>query len=93
MSLKHTRAILDAIHSTDEHALIKAPTTNFPVFNLQIPTKCHNVPSEILVPRLAWKDTNAYDAQLKKLGSMFIKKFEEYKSQASKAILDAGPKV
>jgi len=93
MSLKHTRAILDAIHATDEHALIKAPTTNFPIFNLQIPTQCHNVPSDILVPRKAWKDTAAYDEQLKKLGGMFIKKFEAYAGQASKAILEAGPKV
>jgi len=93
MSLKHTRSILDAIHATDDKALIHAKTTTLPIFNLQVPTECHNVPSEILVPRKAWKDSNAYDKQLKKLGSLFIEQFENYKSQASKAIIDAGPKV
>jgi len=93
MSLKHTRAILDAIHSTDSKSLTKSSTTTLPIFGLQIPTECANVPSDILVPRKAWKDTAAYDQQLKKLGGMFIQQFEKYKSQASKAIIDAGPKV
>jgi phosphoenolpyruvate carboxykinase (ATP) len=93
MSLKHTRAILDAIHSTDGKDLTKSPTTTLPIFGLQVPTQCEGVPSEILVPRKAWKDTDAYDRQLQRLGTMFIKQFENYKEQASKAIIEAGPKV
>jgi len=35
MSLKHTRAIIDAIHSGE---LAKAPTKPFPVFGFNVPT-------------------------------------------------------
>jgi len=67
MSLKHTRSILDAIHATDGKALANSKTTKLPIFNLDVPTECQGVPSEILVPRKAWKDGNAYDQQLKKI--------------------------
>jgi len=93
MSLKHTRSILDAIHATDGKGLANSKTTKLPIFNLDVPTECRGVPSEILVPRKAWKDGNAYDQQLKKLGSLFIAQFENYKDQASKATSDAGPQV
>jgi ATP-dependent phosphoenolpyruvate carboxykinase len=53
MSLAHSRAIVDAIHSG---ALGKAEYSTLPVFRLQIPTTCPNVPDDILDPRKAWKD-------------------------------------
>ncbi|MCR9119670.1 MAG: phosphoenolpyruvate carboxykinase (ATP), partial [bacterium] len=51
ISLKHTRAIIDAIHSGE---LSNAPTEEDPVFGLQTISKCSNVPDEILIPRNSW---------------------------------------
>ena len=53
MSLKYTRAILDAIHNDD---LTKVEFDVFPVFNMLIPKTCPNVPTEILNPKNTWAD-------------------------------------
>src|SRR5690606_30447073 len=58
MSLPHTRAIIDAIHSGE---LAKAETIEDPLFGLQIPTKVPGVPSEVLIPKNTWADKAAFD--------------------------------
>ncbi len=58
MTLAHTRAILDAIHSG---ALAKEETQVEPAFGLAIPKQCEGVPPNVLMPRLAWSDGGAYD--------------------------------
>ncbi len=90
MSLKHTRAIIDAIH---DGSLAKANTATDSVFGFQVPTECPNVPSEILTPRNTWADKAAYDTTQKKLAKFFADNFKKYESQASEAIRSAGPKL
>jgi phosphoenolpyruvate carboxykinase (ATP) len=90
MSIKHTRAIIDAIHSGD---LAKAPTTEDPVFGVAIPTTCPNVPDEVLIPKNTWKDPAAYDKTAKKLAKLFHDNFKQYADQASEATLKAGPRI
>ncbi|AKF08455.1 phosphoenolpyruvate carboxykinase (ATP) [Sandaracinus amylolyticus] len=90
MSLKHTRAIIDAIH---DGSLAKVRTVEDPVFGFQVPSECPNVPSEILTPRNTWKDKAAYDAMAKKLAKFFVDNFKKYESQASDAIRAAGPRL
>lgn len=70
ISLKHTRAILDAIHSGE---LDRAPCVQTPVFGLQVPKACSGVPSEVLMPDSAWKDKAEFGAKLNRLGAMFAK--------------------
>src|SRR5690606_13305602 len=83
MSLDHTRAIIDAIHSG---ALAKAPTVEDPLFGLAVPTECPGVPSQVLVPRNTWADKTAYDNTARKLASLFKDNFAQYEGQASDAI-------
>ena len=90
MSLKHTRAIIDAIH---DGSLARANTVEDPVFGFQVPAECPNVPSEILSPRNTWADKASYDATAKKLAKFFADNFKKYESQASDAIRAAGPKL
>jgi phosphoenolpyruvate carboxykinase (ATP) len=90
MSIKHTRAIIDAIH---DGSLKDAKTTEDPIFGLAIPTTCPNVPDEVLVPKNTWKDPSKYDATAKKLAGLFHENFKKYADQASQAILKAGPRV
>ena len=75
ISLKHTRAILDAIHSG---VLAKAPTESEAIFGLNVISECPGVPSEILLPRGAWKDPNAYDETAKSLAKLFEENFQAY---------------
>jgi phosphoenolpyruvate carboxykinase (ATP) len=90
MSLRHTRAILDAIH---DGSLAKEKMATDDVFGFQVPTAANNVPSEILAPRNTWADKNAYDEAQKKLAKFFRDNFKKFESGASEAIRSAGPKL
>ncbi|MBX3275213.1 MAG: phosphoenolpyruvate carboxykinase (ATP) [Sandaracinaceae bacterium] len=90
MSLPHTRAILDAIHSG---ALASAPTVEDPIFGFAVPTVVEGVPNEVLVPRNTWIDGAKFDETAKKLASLFRKNFEKYEDKASDAIRGAGPRL
>lgn len=90
MSLKHTRAILDAIH---DGSLANAPTKTDAVFGFEVPTSCNNVPSEILDARGTWSDKPAYDLTQKKLAKFFIDNFKKFEAGASEPIKGAGPKL
>lgn len=68
ISLAHTRAILDAIHSG---ALATAETEVEVAFGLTIPKSCAGVPAELLAPRSAWPDKAGYDAAARKLAAGF----------------------
>lgn len=89
MSIKHTRAIIDAIHSGE---LAKAPTVTDPVFGFQIPTECTGVPANVLIPKNGWASPEKYDEALAKLAEAFKKNFEKYAEFASAEILSGGPK-
>ncbi len=90
MSLKHTRAIIDAIH---DGSLTNAPTVEDPVFGVAIPTECPNVPAEILVPRNTWSDPAAYDEAAHKLAELFSNNFEKYAPGCTPEVVNAGPRL
>ncbi|MBM4059641.1 MAG: phosphoenolpyruvate carboxykinase (ATP) [Planctomycetes bacterium] len=90
MSIKHTRAILDAIH---EGSLVRAQCSVDPVFGLHVPHTCHHVPGEILDPKNTWADKAAYDQKAKHLAALFVKNFGKYADRASEKIRSAGPRV
>jgi len=90
LSIKHTRAIVDAIHGGE---LDEAPTTEDPTFGLHVLTRCSGVPGEILIPKNTWEDQAAYDAAAKKLAVLFRENFTHYDSVASEEIRGAGPRV
>ncbi len=90
IKLKYTRAIIDAIHSG---ALASAPTVEDPVFGLQVPTACPEVPSDMLMPRNTWADKAAYDEKAKKVAGLFRDNFKKYEAQASAEVRGAGPKL
>jgi len=90
IKLKYTRAIVDAIHAG---TLATVKTEEDPVFGLQVPTSCPDVPSEILLPRNTWSDKAAYDDKAKKVAALFRENFKKYESQASAEVRGAGPKL
>ncbi len=88
LSIRHTRAIIDAIHSGE---LAKAPTVVDPIFGLRVPTVCLNVPPAVLIPENAWDDKEDYEKTARKLASLFHENFAKYADHASDAIKNAGP--
>ncbi|MFO1077890.1 MAG: phosphoenolpyruvate carboxykinase (ATP) [Planctomycetota bacterium] len=90
MSLRYTRAILDAIHDGSLH---RAPTVEDKTFGLIVPTKCAGVPDELLIAKNTWADKNAYDEKAKHLAALFVKNFGKYADRASEKIRAAAPRV
>lgn len=90
MKLSLTRAMITAALRGE---LDKVQYEKHPVFGLEMPMTCPNVPSEILNPRNTWADKSAYDTKANDLAGQFNKNFEKYASQANKEILAAAPKV
>ena len=91
ISIKQTRAIVDAILSGD---IEKAGFEKMPVFNVDIPTALPGVDSQILNPRRQWADKAAYDATVKKLAGMFGKHFGQFTdTPRGKEIEKAGPEL
>lgn len=61
-------------------------------FNLDVPTSCPNVPSEILIPRNTWQERDAYDIAAKRLAGLFVENFKKFKD-IPKEIVEAGPRI
>ncbi len=76
ISLVYTRAIIDAIH---ENKLNESEFYTESNFNLSIPKECPNVPSNILNPKEAWNDEDAYQQQANKLKKLFEDNFLKFK--------------
>jgi phosphoenolpyruvate carboxykinase (ATP) len=62
-----------------------------PVFGLEVPRECAGVPATILNPRDTWNDVAAYDAQARKLASMFKENFGKYAADVPEEVRSAGP--
>ncbi len=91
MSLKITRAIIDAIF---DGSLVKADYEEMPVFHLAMPKTIEGVDSSILNPRNTWEKEDEYNAMRDKLAAMFIKNFSRYTDNADgQALTAAGPKM
>ncbi len=68
MSLRHTRRLLDAALSGE---LDDVELVRHPILGLRMPTRCDDVPAEILDPRRTWDDPEAYDRQATRLRDLF----------------------
>eukprot|EP00898_Chlorokybus_atmophyticus_P009214 jgi/Chlat1/9294/Chrsp99S08501 len=90
MKLGYTRAIVNAIHAG---LLDDVETVIDPVFGVEVPTSCPGVPSEVLIPRNAWKDKSEYQLTATKLARLFIENFQQFAEGASSAVRAAGPKA
>jgi phosphoenolpyruvate carboxykinase (ATP) len=89
IDLKYTRAMVTSALNGD---LEKTPFKHNDIFNLEIPTLCPRVPSEVLDPRNTWSDKEKYDISAKKLAALFVKNFEKF-GETPEEILSAGPKI
>lgn len=77
VSLKHTRAIIDAIHSGElEHA----EYTQTSMFGFHVPKRVTGVPDAVLQPRSTWADCDAYDSQLEHLANLFAGNMKLYET-------------
>ena len=89
ISLKNTRAIIDAIISSE---IDQVETRDIPYLNLTIPTVLPNVSDGILDPRDTYIDKTEWTRKAKDLASRYIKNFGQYtNTEEGKRLVSAGP--
>ncbi len=89
MNLAYTRAM---VRAAINGSLEKSTFTKDPIFGVEIPDACPDVPAEILNPRSTWEDPTAYDRSAKELARLFNENFTQFQN-VSEAIRAAGPKA
>ena len=90
IELGYTRAMIKAALS---HKLDKVSYTTIPIFNLEIPKTCPEVPNAVLNPRSTWNNKSEYDSMAIMLANRFNLNFEKYRDKTDQAIGNAGPKI
>ena len=88
ISIKSTRAILNEVLSGN---LATAKMRRDDHFGFYVPLEVNGINKTILTPRNTWKNHEAYNAQAKKLVSMFIQNFQEFVNDVEENIKSAGP--
>jgi phosphoenolpyruvate carboxykinase (ATP) len=88
MKIAYTRAMIRAALSG---ALDRVAYVRDPIFNLEVPASCPDVPSEVLTPRNTWANGADYDAQARKLARMFVDNFKTFETGVTADVLAAGP--
>ena len=90
MKLKYTRAMVTAALAGE---LDNVEYELDPIFNVNIPKSCPNVPSEILNPKNIWEDKAAYEASARNLAKKFADNFAKKYPDMPANIVNAGPKA
>ncbi|MCZ6816843.1 MAG: phosphoenolpyruvate carboxykinase (ATP) [Planctomycetota bacterium] len=90
IKLKHTRAIIDAVHNG---TLDKVEMTTDPIFGVSVPRTVPGVPEDVLDPKKTWSDPAAYTQSARKLGQLFHDNFQDYADMVGKEAREAGPRI
>lgn len=90
MEIAYTRAMIRAALGG---TLRQMPMRHDAIFNLAVPTRCPDVPENILDPRRTWTDAAQYDEQAAKLATMFHANFSRFSKQVPDEVAEAGPQV
>ena len=90
IKLKYTRAMISAILDGD---LEKVDFEQHPIFGLNMPKYCPNVPTEILDPMNTWLQKGGYISKAIALAHSFHLNFEKFSEHASEEIMEGGPLI
>lgn len=90
MKISHTRAMIRAILNG---SLANVETKPDPIFGVNVPVSCPEVPTEVLQPRNTWSDKQAYDQKAHDLARRFNDNFKKYESGVSETVRAVAPKA
>ena len=90
MNIDHTRSM---VRAALDGRLDGVPTVTDPIFGIEVPVSCPDVPDAVLQPRGTWADGEAYDRQAAALARMFADNFAVYADGVAESVRRAGPRV
>ncbi len=88
IKLRYTRKMVEAAQSG---VIDDCDFVHDERFNLDVPTSCPDVPSELLDPKSTWTDKAAYDETAEKLARMFVENADKRLQSMSDEVRAAGP--
>jgi phosphoenolpyruvate carboxykinase (ATP) len=88
--IPHTRAM---IRAALDGRLDRIATRRDPIFNVDVPMTCPDVPERLLQPRETWANAAAYDEQAARLAGMFTDNFAAFANDVTPGVRSAGPRV
>ncbi|WP_342598675.1 phosphoenolpyruvate carboxykinase (ATP) [Psychrobacillus sp. FSL H8-0483] len=88
MKLAYTRTM---VRAAIDGKLTNVETAKDEIFGLEIPTHIEGVPSEVLIPRNAWADKEAYDTKATALAQAFRENFNKFGTVSEDISLKGGP--
>ncbi len=90
MPIKATRALLNAAL---DGSLGNAEFVRDPNFGFEVPVAVPGVDSNLLDPRGAWADGQAYDRNAQELVGKFVQNFAQFVDYVDQGVLDSAPKA
>jgi len=90
MKLSYTRTM---VRAALEGKLNDVETEKGSIFGLEMPKEIAGVPANVLNPRDAWADKDAYDKKAKELADQFRENFKKFGSVAEDIVAKGGPIV
>ena len=80
--------------AANKESAVEVNAETMPIFGIQIPKSVPCVKADILNPREAWSDKEAYDVTLQQLARMFIRNFDQFTDSAKgKELVSRGPQL
>ncbi len=89
ISIRHTRALLNAAL---DGKLDKVKYRKDQLFGFEVPTKCPEVPAEVLDPAASWGDKDEYWKKYDALAARYIENFKLFADGCPPEVAAAGPK-
>ena len=94
--LRRWQANEDFSHACNDSAILNGSLASVetkpdPIFGVNVPVSCPEVPVEVLQPRNTWADKDAYDQKARELARRFNENFKKYESGVSEAVRAVAP--
>jgi phosphoenolpyruvate carboxykinase (ATP) len=90
ISIRHTRALLDAVLNGE---LASVEYAVDPIFGFQVPRTCPGVPDQVLRPASSWPSEAAYMQRYRDLASRFVDNFKKFEDQTGSEVKNGGPGI
>lgn len=90
ISIRYTRALLTAALNG---SLDNVEYYTDPVFGLQVPTFCPDVPADVLFPSKSWPSKEEYNRKYRQLAARFVENFRKFAPHVEPEVRDAGPAI
>jgi len=90
ISIQHTRRLLNAALNSE---LDDVEYYTDPIFGIQVPKSCPDVPNSVLFPANSWPSKDEYNNKYRQLAARFIDNFKKFAQDCPPEIRESGPKL